>query len=499
MRLVHTSSILCAVLLAAAALAAEAVGPTAEEAAFAARVKALAAAGKEEEAEKLCREEIERKGLAAQAQLSLGLLLADRARVSARVVPSGAKEDLDAAFNSDAETLARMGAQTRQGIEAGAAGAAIEALEEAIALAPRRFEAYDALADLYADVQRSDRETLHARRMLDAFGPSKAAAGAIQRVAQRHAKAGQDADAEALLKALAERAPDDATLQSDLGVLALRRGAHGEAAERFERAAALNPSDEVALMNLARVRVLRQEPERAAETYAKLVALKPRDDVARYEYALALSLTDPKRSAREWEAYLGLADPADPFRTAAREILEDLQGTRRRTERRWLDEARRLERDAPAYSVAALLHVLRADPDSLEANYTMAGVYDLLGFSDWTLRYLERCRELLRAEPALADTLPWSVLHANFGRAYYQGGRYEDAAAAYRAALESGADRAETAYALGAAYERAGKLAEAGRAFQEAQAAGGSYGAAAGRKLDRPDIREAISGVAPPP
>jgi tetratricopeptide (TPR) repeat protein len=125
-----------------------------------------------------------------------------------------------------------------------------------------------------------------------------------------------------VMRAEAERTPDDPRVHFDLAIQYRRQGLLDDAIASLRRAAELNPDHAGTLLNIA---FLLYEALRHDEALAEFLSLRerfPREPSAQYGVAIALHhLGRYDEAIPEWEAFLTM-DPRNTFAPKATEFLE---------------------------------------------------------------------------------------------------------------------------------------------------------------------------------
>nr|WP_268877938.1 tetratricopeptide repeat protein [Algihabitans albus] len=130
--------------------------------------------------------------------------------------------------------------------------------------------------------------------------------------------AGDLPGAEAILSRHLQRKPKDAEALALAGVIALQRGATGEAQRRLRRAAKLRPDDAALLTNLGIAEEAAGEPDAAVASLTRACALRP--DFAQALYNLGILLRRLERPTEAAEA-LARASNLEPGHGKAKSAL----------------------------------------------------------------------------------------------------------------------------------------------------------------------------------
>ncbi len=264
------------------------------------------------------------------------------------------------------------------------------------------------------------------------------------------------AEAEKLLAAISRRWPDDNRVLVTLAALRQARGEYAKAAAGNMAASRLAPELPLPLVFAARSYMKLKEKDKALACLASALKLLPFHAEAVWERAKILEEDDPQTAMEEcarvialnpnnWMAYyargrlaresgnpgLALADFAEASRLAGNDPTPRCQRGRVLRLLGRLDEA--LAEYAEAEKLAPkspLVYAWRAATHTARKDYASA------------VRDCERAVELDPEEPDILEQL---------GRALYDAGRYEDAAAVYGKALALGAHDPEVALYRGLA------------------------------------------------
>lgn len=134
--------------------------------------------------------------------------------------------------------------------------------------------------------------------------------GLALEVALLHAARGRDAQAEDAFARLAEREEGAGLAHLNLGILRLKRGAHGEALAPLRRACALRARDPEARAQYGRALYLAGRFAEAVQEYHASIAVRPAHAETVYNLALAAARTGDAALAAEQVAQLEPLDPA---------------------------------------------------------------------------------------------------------------------------------------------------------------------------------------------
>ncbi len=230
-----------------------------------------------------------------------------------------------------------------------------------------------------------------------------------------HFQAGRLAEAEAVIRALLERAPEHANAHHFLGIVALQDGRTDDAVACIRRAIRVRPDAPQYHGNLGNALMAAGRPAEAEASYRTAVSLEPASAEAHYNHGTAL-------------AALGrLGDAAASFGEALR-LRPDFSAAQFNLANALRDLGRLDD------AVAAYRATVAAQPDLADAHYNLGNVLMELG----RLGEAEACyREALRLAPTFAPG------HSNLANALIGLGRFADAVASGTTALQLQPDFAE--------------------------------------------------------
>jgi superkiller protein 3 len=322
-------------------------------------------------------------------------------------------------------------------------------------------------------------------------------------------RVGQAVEAEAILRDLTDKAPDNPELCSHHGTLLcdyLHRPAEAEAL--FRRAIALKPDYAIGHQNLGVALSKQKKLEEAVAAYRKAIALKP--DGALAHFNLGVVLRDQKKLEEAVVTYRKAIDLQPDFAKAYNNLGNALYDQKK------LDEAVAAHRKAidlkPDYAVAynnlgvdlsdqkkldeavvAYRQAIALKPDYAEAYDNLGNVlakqkkldeaiaayrqaidfqpdyalaYNSLGLA---LRAQKKLEEAIAAYRKAIDLQPdFAQAYNNLGVALYHHKKLDEAEAAYRKAIDLQPDYAGTYVNLGLALRAQKKLGEAVAAFRKA-------------------------------
>jgi Tfp pilus assembly protein PilF len=289
--------------------------------------------------------------------------------------------------SAEAKALVDRGAAA---LDAGDLATAREALEKALALAPKNAEVHTnlgILADHSGDLERASREFAEAVRL----------------------------------------APSAAT-HNNYGVILLRLGHASEAAAQLEASLRLDPKQPNALVNLSQIRFAAGTPadlRAAADLLSKAFAIVPDVEIARALTVVALRLDDPKAAAAHYADYSALLARQPDAPVAAAASRAELGAALREA---GLADAAKIE----------LTAVVTAEPSNVEAINELARAYLALGDVPAAGRTLEG---------AVARGVDAAPVYALLAEVYEKAGHPENAIPAMRLAIER--DPASEKYRFG--------------------------------------------------
>ena len=290
--------------------------------------------------------------------------------------------------------------------------------------------------------------------------------------AARLLRAGDAEGAEACLRAMLGAAPDDADALHLLGLVAYRRGRHGQACAAIAAAVARRPEVALYRANLGRVLAAAGRTEEAIAALRGAVAAAPEDADLRYDLGLALARAG--RTAEAVAAYREAVARA-PAHAEAHNNLGVALAALGETEA--AEECYRAAlRHAPGLAAAAanlgallcrvgrwdeaeeaLRRALRLAPDVPAALNSLGTALAARRAS----AEAEECyRRALALDPAYAEA------HNNLGTLLEEEGRFAEAERALAEALRLRPDYAEAASNLGNVLVALGRLGEAERAYR---------------------------------
>lgn len=404
---------------------------------------------------------------------------------------------------------------------------ALEAMQEAVRLAPNLYEAHHNLAILYSvncDLDAALRETDEALRLKPDSGDAYYFRGVLLMAQNRWEEA-----AEALVRA-AELSPDNAAIQAALGKTYETLGRADEAAAAYQKATALSgeelkekKDDPRAIAAHADILASQGKPEEALAEYqraiqrAEALGLRP-DRLAWLYRSLGSTYLDLERWAEAVEAYeravalspglptdhssLGIAyqhleqyDRAVAAYQKALAILpcdantHDLLGDLYRKLGK-VDEAlheyqesvRYAPDDFTAWHAIGQILEERGQMDEAKAAYekavAAAEAYLKRNPRDATVTYTLGLMYLLLGDAERAIALLQKALalqpsaegHRALGNAYSEAGEYEKALEEYQAALALDPQNVATWVALGNTYDKLGRTEEAIAAYRQSLA-----------------------------
>jgi tetratricopeptide (TPR) repeat protein len=263
------------------------------------------------------------------------------------------------------------------------AGAEAE-LRDALSLQPSYFPALMTLGQVMVR-QGKVEEALYATRRAVATSPD-AEHGAYVQLAMLAARAGQAAEAANFLKALGQRRPEAAGIQTALGVLALSGGDESSADKHYRAALALEPASPEAM---GRLFLLYRGKGREAE-------LEP-------ELRRALAMNDRSVLHHNWlgliRARQGDSPGAERAYRRALELAPDFGGTMANLGSLY-GRTGRLEE-----AVTVLTRALRIEPGNLEARVNLGGALAKLGRLDEAIASLEEARRQGNRTPELLNAI----------------------------------------------------------------------------------------------
>ncbi len=194
-----------------------------------------------------------------------------------------------------------------------------------------------------------------------------------------------------------EASPEDAALRNDFGNLLAKRRFPEQAAEQYERAAALDKSNFIALYNLGLLRETEGKTGTAVSAYKKSIARKPgfpparfrlgrlyerqgKTDAAVHEYAVAMRI-DP--SMREVRRNPLVVDAELLYLASVENYPRDLATSSMRTDQVYVEEARfrqvPVDRAVSAEEVAADEGESEGEPREIGPATLAPGVTDAGG------------------------------------------------------------------------------------------------------------------------
>jgi len=317
----------------------------------------------------------------------------------------------------------------------------------------------------------------------------------------------REREAEAVLREVARRRPDDAMVPFRLAEALFARGKLAESEAAYRAALALRPDFVAAVTNLGNVLAERGRPDEAIAAYRDALALSPADAHAHYNLGLVHLEQNrrPEAVASFRQATFHRPDFAEALSNLAAVLYEDepdealaaccraihlrpdfaeahnnlgvilsRQGNhaaavlalRRAVALKpdYLDAHRTLGKAAyhandPAAAEAAFRKVLDLAPDDAEVHNALGVVLHQLKRDDEGLAAIRRSIELKPDSPE-------GQMH--LGNALHRRGDLDDAVAAYRRGLALRPNDPEALYNLGLTLRDQKKLADAAAAFQQA-------------------------------
>ncbi|MBP7669459.1 MAG: tetratricopeptide repeat protein [Candidatus Eisenbacteria bacterium] len=256
---------------------------------------------------------------------------------------------------------------------------------------------------------------------------------------------------------MAERAPDSAEVQTNLGVALSERGEAGEAAQHFRRAIELDPRHLRAYNNLGCLLAEKGEQEEAIALFRRAVEIDPQYAEAHFNLGRALL---ERRDFAGAAAALRQASAARPRYAQAHHLLaRALQGTGE------LQAAIESERQAAAF-----------DPSWVEAKESLAMLLVAAGRFEEARVMLG---EVIRTRPANPRTLAALAWVLATGPSPEPGDAEQAVRLAERAISLPGGEAFSYLDALAAAYAANGRYEEARNAIRRAIASAEAAGASA--------------------
>ena len=258
---------------------------------------------------------------------------------------------------------------------------------------------------------------------------------------------GRGGEAEAVLRDLTDRSPEDASHLACLRRHLKDRGRSAEAAPILERALAaareairLRPDDALAHDDLGDALSDQGKSDEAVAEYREAIRLKP--DLAVAHYNLGNALRGRGKVDEAIAAYRE-AIRLRPDLAEAHTNLGTILGGQGK-----LDEA-----------IAAFREAIRLRPDDAEAHTNLGSALRNRGKSD---EAIAECREAIRLKPDLASA------HYNLGTILGGQGKLDEAIAEYREAIRLQPDLAVARYSLGRVLADQGKVSDAIAVYREA-------------------------------
>jgi Flp pilus assembly protein TadD len=267
--------------------------------------------------------------------------------------------------------------------------------------------------------------------------------------------------------ALLEIYPDSEELHSSQGAVLLAQGDLEAASERFARAFELDPRDPLVLGNAANAALFRRDFA-AARRFYELALREDPASTSRYFDLAAIALHGGAAAALPaWRRYLeqhARVPDVDPWPQLAEDIAARLERT---PTSRDLDQiAQELIRaGAPAQALPVLVGAAEREPGEAIHAFLLASAYDRGGFPDLALEELLRVQRMLEEDPVL-ETPSRAAAAYETGRVALELRRMDLAIRNLEYATRESPAHGDAHYALGVAYQRAGRSAEAHEAYR---------------------------------
>lgn len=263
------------------------------------------------------------------------------------------------------------------------------------------------------------------------------------------AKAGEQAQARAVIRAGERRWPGEPEIWLVSAELARRAGALAEAGTAYARATRLAPRDERGYLGQASVAIARRRPDEAAAVWRRLIAAVPTTIEARYELARYLAERDRLAEA---EPPLRKVVELDPDHLDARLDLARVLRIRGRLAEAITHTRSAFDRSGQDLAVAEELFWLLCEHDDRRGALDLLGLLDDAQATDATRRELARLYLTLH-EAAAATAVVTAGADVGWGalvraRAAQLSGDDDGAVATLRAVSADDAQAAEVAALL---------------------------------------------------
>jgi tetratricopeptide (TPR) repeat protein len=320
---------------------------------------------------------------------------------------------------------------------------AIELLDSAVKIDPRRPELHAALGESYFTVGQVDKALAEFNTLLE-LDPS-AQAYAYMGLSYRHL--GRFDEAKRFLNDGLTKNPNDPLILFNLGWIAKRQGSDADAEQYFTRAVRLDPNYAEALLELAGLKMNQEKYKEAIPLLRRCTEVDAHPAQAYYKLAIAernLQLTEA--SQRDMKVFQTLSKSPEPGPYPLQHFFDYVQ---------------RREALSPEQKAQVDLRELEAEvkqrPDRPRSLYLLAEAYLKVGREDEGLKTIERLDALSSGD--FRTALGAGVLLARFRL-------YPAAILHFQTALAANPASDEAAYDLAAAYAQAGQYEKALAALQ---------------------------------
>jgi tetratricopeptide (TPR) repeat protein len=349
---------------------------------------------------------------------------------------------------------------------------AVQEFQTAVQYDPEYHTARRALAELENRTGAFDGALSNARRLLQT-NPNDVNAMLIysQALISKRDYPG----AEKILKLVSSRAPNNADLHSQLGLLALTKNDMNGAGQQFEQAWELDPQSKTLLEGTLRVYIAQRQPDTAVAFLRREIGRRPKDAMLYHQLAqvLLLEKKEPEAiSALQTALSLqpGLPDSAVLLANEyaengkgqeAFQVLEDSLQRNPKDPTLVLRAGMIFEKlNRWAEARQAYERTLQLDPDNAIAKNNMAWLLvEHGGNIDVALNLAQQAKEKLGDDLQVTNTIGW---------VYYQKGVYQTAWSYLKESADKDQKNAVFQYHLAMACWKLGKREEARQALQNA-------------------------------